>query len=672
MNVENYGNLEKILNDKGLLEKLSKFEKRDEMERELKLYGLNLNSKEIENIMEFKKGIENLELKDSELEEIAGGFSLPKKLSAGALSLALGLGSTRMNGMVFAVGGDSTTFKIANQMNQNVDNALPSAQQDNIDDKKMEQIKNDLDKKNNILKSMLATKAEAEVVKLNERIRNIMGDRSELTTRLQSGKFASKEVPMDVLLYLKENLKEKLKKDSSTDQEKLNQLNQLLKNLAKQDDLTNFYKAWKDFWEQNSWNDYLPEIIKAAEDNTFYKHSNYVMEELEKQIDHQMQVITIIKSEQAARNLFDSLGKWGSRGMYLLGGTLILKNSGDIVDNVKNLVASGENKIKNAIFNLSHKGIDISNYQTTLQKIEERLKSELVGQDEAINRMMTIMKGHFESLVQAKESGKKHTGGLLLYLTGLPATGKSTAMRIIEEEMKLGSCIVRMSDIVEDKGNNAKSAASRLLKPVLSDNGKVKVKVDTNFARTINAGKPTLYCIDEVDKMRVWDATSQGNRLRNEANKIMGGSIDEMLRNFGDTGQINGIDASGSILVATSNESPEDLQQLESSLYNRYKYCNVKFKDLTAEDYKEIILRKSKDFKEYYKNKFDVDIEWDKSALDHYSEIYEKEKSGGRGVDALINEVRAVLKGFMDGAEELPEVCYLNFDASTNSLSVNN
>ena len=394
--------------------------------------------------------------------------------------------------------------------------------------------------------------------------------------------------------------------------------------------------------------------------------------ELMQVMNAETQMIAILRGEQVAKNALESLGRAGKIGVGVLAATFILKNSGDIIDNVKNLIASGENKIKNAIFSLKHKGIDILTYKATLQKIEDRLRKELVGQDEAIDKIIKLMTGYFESLVQAKATGKRHEGGLLLYLTGLPATGKSTAMKIIEQEMNLGSCTVRMSDIIEDKGNNAKSAASRLLKPVISDNGKVKVTVDTDFTRTIKAGRPTLYCIDEVDKMRVWDATSQGIRLRNEANQIMGGSIDEMLRNFGDTGQINGIDASGSILVASSNESPEDLKQLESSLYNRYRYCNIQFKDLNADDYKEIILRKSKELKEYYEDKFSLNFEWSDSALSHYSEAYEKEKSGGRGVDALINEARAALKDFVDKNEDLPEVCYLSFDASKNALTVTN
>lgn len=667
MNLNKNENLERILKDKEVLEKLSKIESKAEMERKLKLYGLKLSSTELENTIEVKNQIESLKLNDSELEEITGGFSFPKKLSAGALSLALGLGclgtggnktfaSGPFEGILGVIGQNGSLERQINQTAKKLKDLLARDPKGKETAQEIDRLVEDLEHSSSVAKSLMIAKVEQAL--------------------------------MDHGIKYME-----------TSEEVIRALEAIKKDEVNQDNCDMIIDAFRSInpialggIDKNS-----PDKIEltlaalrtgranlAAGDMSNFSTQFNELEQLLRVIDIESKMLLSLRGEQAARNLFDSLGKWGQRGAYTLGGIIALKNSGDIIDNVKNLVASGENKIKNAVFNFNHKGIDIFSYKVTLQKIEERLKNELVGQDEAIDKIMKIMTGYFESLIQAKESGKKHEGGLLLYLTGLPATGKSTAMRIIEEEMKLGSCTVRMSDIVEDKGNNAKSASSRLLKPVLNDNGKVKVNVDTNFARTIKAGRPTLYCIDEVDKMRVWDATSQGISLRNEANQIMGGSIDEMLRNFGDTGQINGIDASGSILVATSNESSEDLKQLESSLYNRYKYCNVQFKDLTSDDYKEIILRKSKDLKEYYKNKFNVDIEWDKDALDHYSEVYEREKSGGRGVDALINEVRAVLKNFADNVtnkdngessddlevKNASETWTLHFDNDKNSLTV--
>lgn len=344
------------------------------------------------------------------------------------------------------------------------------------------------------------------------------------------------------------------------------------------------------------------------------------------------------------KKVYTDLANAAKTTLPVVAGIFVLKSSTDIVENLKNFYISGRNSVKRLLYKLSHKGININTYQTTLNRIEKRLRSELVGQDKAIDRILEILTGYFESMLEAKALGRKFEGGLLLYLTGSPATGKSTTMKIIEEEMGLRSYVGRMSDAVEDRGNGAQTVASRLTKPVIEDNGKVKVSVDTQLTQQIRTRIPTLYCFDEVDKMRNLDSVLQKRGMRNESGKIIGGSVDEMLRNFGDTGQINSQNVSGSVLIATSNETQEQLQELEESLYNRYKGCNVQFDDFTMKDYIEIMNRKSKNILEFYKKKFNVTISWDKSALEHYSEKFEKENSGGRGVDILMNDVRFAIK----------------------------
>ncbi len=349
----------------------------------------------------------------------------------------------------------------------------------------------------------------------------------------------------------------------------------------------------------------------------------------------------------------------------------VVKHAGDICEHLKNFYAAGSNALKNLFYKFTCKGIDIKVYETVLGRIEKRLRSELVGQDKAIDDIINIMRGYFESVVEAKALGKKFEGGLILYLTGMPATGKSTTMKIIEQEMGLTSYTGRMSDVVEDKGNGAATVAARLTKPVIEDNGKTKVTVDTPLTRQVKTGIPTLYCLDEVDKMRVQDSVLQQRSLKNEDGKIMGSSIDEMLRNFGDTGQINGINASGSILIATSNETPEQLTQLESSLYNRYKGCHIHFKDFDKQDYTEIINRKVANIKEYYKKTHNMDITLDQSIFEHYSTKFENENSGGRGVDVLMNNFRAALKNYTSSTEGFKDTTVsLNYDNQTNKLYV--
>lgn len=352
----------------------------------------------------------------------------------------------------------------------------------------------------------------------------------------------------------------------------------------------------------------------------------------------------------------------------IIGTAFVIKYAGDIIDHLKNFYASGSNAIKKLFYKLTHKGIDIKVYKTVLNRIEKRLRTELVGQDKAINEIIKIMTGYFESIVQAKEMGKKFEGGLILYLIGSPGTGKSTTMKIIEEEMGLDSYTGRMSDAIEDKGNGAQTVASRLIKPVIEDNGKVKVTVDTKLTNQVKSNVPTLYCLDEVDKMRVYDSVLQNRGMRNEQGKIIGGSVDEMLRNFGDTGQIAGHNASGSVLIATSNETINQMSELEGSLYNRYKGCTVEFTDFKAEDYREIILRKFKDIQEFYKTKFDTDISWSNSALKYYSETFEKENSGGRGVETLMNNARHTLKIYKDSQKSSSKKLILEYE--NNELKV--
>ena len=205
-----------------------------------------------------------------------------------------------------------------------------------------------------------------------------------------------------------------------------------------------------------------------------------------------------------------------------------------------------------------------------------------------------------------------------------------------------------MSDAIEDKGNNANTVAARLTKPVIIDDGKNKSAQDTDLMRQVKVGVPTLYCLDEIDKMRNLDRVLQKHDGKTSDGKLMGESVDEMLRNFGDTGQINGINASGSILIATSNETPEQLAQLESSLYNRYKSCHVHFKSFNKQDYKEMIRRDTSATLSYYRQKYKVDVIFDDSLMEKYPEKLVKEEGSGRGVNSLTIRLRAALKNYVN------------------------
>lgn len=358
--------------------------------------------------------------------------------------------------------------------------------------------------------------------------------------------------------------------------------------------------------------------------------------------------------------------------MPLLVISFALNNLGKSIGNARDLYASAKNAVNNFIFKITYKGININKYKGLLERTEKRLRSEIVGQDEAIDKILNVMTGHFEAMLETESLGKKYEKGLVLYLIGPSGTGKSTAMKIIGEEMGLKPYVARMSDVVEDKGNDANSVVARLTKPVIQDTGRVKVSIDTPFTMRLKSGIPTLYFIDEFDKMRKLDATLRKTNEKDDNGKIISGSGDEMLRNFGDTGQINGLNASGSVLISTSNETEAGMEQLEDSLYNRYKDCVIKFDELKASDYKEIIKRKTVPTQEFYKNKFNVDVKWDEAALDYFAKKFESKNMGARSAEALISSARCVLKTYRD--KDTDDFCgkelILNFDKNSGKIFV--
>ena len=353
----------------------------------------------------------------------------------------------------------------------------------------------------------------------------------------------------------------------------------------------------------------------------------------------------------------------------IIGTFLVLKFSGDILGAISNLLLSAKVFTKRVVHKLTHKGIDIKNYKKVVGRIESRLRKELVGQDDAIDSIIRVLTGYYESMIEAKYLGKKFEGGLILYLIGLPATGKSTVLKIISEEMKLGSFTCRMSDVIEDKGNSAQTIATRLTKPIIKDNGKKKVTEETELSRYLNSGIPTLYLFDEIDKMRILDSKLSNTELVNKDEKINGSSIDEAFRNFIDTGHLFGCNASGSIVMVTSNESVEDIQKLESSLYNRYKTGLVTFKEFNEDDYKEIIKRASSDIIARYKRQYDVDVVWGDSALDYYAKQFINEQAGGRGPVNLARIARAALEKYVS-ENKLKENVVLTLEMGSNDKLV--
>lgn len=370
--------------------------------------------------------------------------------------------------------------------------------------------------------------------------------------------------------------------------------------------------------------------------------------------------------------IFNSVNTFYYFSLALLLGTWGLSNLFSFIRSARDVWAPTSQVIDNWVFWFKNKGIDLDKYKQLLARVEKRLRTELVGQDEAIDQILNILIGYFESVIEAEVLGKKFERGLLLYCIGSPGTGKTVAMKIIAEEMGLKPYTARMSDVVEDKGNNANSVISRLAKPVIQDTGGTKVAVDSDLTRHLKSGVPTIYFFDEFEKMRKLDIILRKTEEKDNDGKIINGSADEAIRNFVDSGIFNGYNSFGSVIIVSSNETLEEIDQLESSTANRYKNALVHFKDLNKEDYKEIIRRNMAGPKQRYKNEFNLDnIIWNEPALDHIAEQFEQENTGGRAADLLMTHVRSALKTYRDknNIDDFEnKTLTLNYDFANNKI----
>ena len=231
-------------------------------------------------------------------------------------------------------------------------------------------------------------------------------------------------------------------------------------------------------------------------------------------------MLDIVKSSrnkfslESVGNAFSNLGNKllsdstvGRNAVWLIGSAIAALSSG-VLKTVGEKVgdfARAAVKFGRRIFS---KSIDAKNYKEMLKNLKERLKSKVVGQDEAIEKIISVLESHFSNVVKAKETGQKYSKGCLLMFGGTPGVGKTLVMEEIREFLNLTSAQITMNEAIEDRGNNASSVMARFLKPIVKDDGKNKTEEETDFARVIRYENSTFYNIDEKDKMDMLDFSS--------------------------------------------------------------------------------------------------------------------------------------------------------------------
>lgn len=336
------------------------------------------------------------------------------------------------------------------------------------------------------------------------------------------------------------------------------------------------------------------------------------------------------------------------RDIVWIGGTVVATLSSGVLKTVGEKVgdfARAAVKFGRRIFS---KSIDAKNYKEMLKNLKERLKSKVVGQDEAIEKIISVLESHFSNVVKAKETGQKYSKGCLLMFGGTPGVGKTLVMEEIREFLNLTSAQITMNEAIEDRGNNASSVMARFLKPIVKDDGKNKTEEETDFARIIRYENSTFYNIDEKDKMDMLDFSIQKIDPLNSSGKRKGSSIDEFLRSFIDYDTLNGHTTNNSVVIVTTNEKTEDITKYEDSLANRYLPCFIEFKPFNSEACIEMAKRNLKNpCGDFYK-KQGISVSWDDSGLKLYADKLSKESTNGRTMSQLAKSWTVIVDRFLE------------------------
>ena len=291
------------------------------------------------------------------------------------------------------------------------------------------------------------------------------------------------------------------------------------------------------------------------------------------------------------------------------------------------------------------KGITAELLTEKLPEIQENLENSLAGQDEAIEKIMCKLKEHCAYLQECKDLKINPSRCLVLHFYGAPGTGKSTALKVIANTLGVGTYTSGMAQAVEDKGNSANTVISRLMKDEVLDNGRTKQFLKTQLRKIVESPYAQIISFDEIEKQRLLDSQLSKRDFRTEKGFIIPSTLDEAMRDAKDQAKFAGISVGNKIFITISNETEEDLNQLEPSFKDRLSGGMVYFKDFNIDDYKDMIIKSSKDLFEAYKKR-GFNLSWSENALDYYSKLFAEHKYSGRRVVEFIDEIRAKIKNY--------------------------
>ncbi len=383
-----------------------------------------------------------------------------------------------------------------------------------------------------------------------------------------------------------------------------------------------------------------------------YLHEN----NQEREIDALKQLQHLLKTRKLPNETLEAIGQWFRKDFttffgYLAPTVTVLGTMATLLVTVQSMELNGNalGDLKAAAKSNSKKYPTLTWVQlkSKIPVIKNRLFENLAGQKDAIDNIIIQLNNHCNYLELCEKLGTKPKRSLVLHFYGAPGVGKSSALRIIAEELGIGVISFGMSSAVEDNGKRANTVLARLMNPDVIDTRTTKAYFKTPLRKAVENPGTMIIGFDEIEKMRKLDAQISKCDYRNEEGFISPSSLDEAMRDVKDQGKFAGFDVSDKIFVTISNETDDSLKELEPSFRDRLLGSLIYFKQFDIEAYKELIIKSSRLLFDAYREE-DIELSWSESALEHYANIFYKDGYSGRRVVEFIDKVSGIVQNYRD------------------------